>query len=156
MLFVVVHACSILPFLFQLSSLSPPDEDVEIGVPRHIKPPPPLILALKPLNCIMQALPPIPTHPVELSTLKKMAHRLVDTVSNLTRHGQFSHTEFRARVDVDRPARDNKWDDFVDITLRRLLADDSLLMSAPNVQQLFAAGKVLFGDAILRRPLHKF
>ena len=65
---------------------------------------------------------PVPTNPVELSAFRRRARRLVDTVSDLVRHGPHTYAGFQARVDADRPARDNGWDHFVDVCLRQMLA----------------------------------
>ena len=70
---------------------------------------------------------PVPTNPVELSAFRRHARRLVDTVSDLVRHGPYTYAAFQARVDSDRPARDNGWDHFVDVCLRQLLARNSPL-----------------------------
>ena len=43
---------------------------------------------------------PLPTNPVELSALRRRARRLVDTVSDLIRHGQHSYAAFRARAEA--------------------------------------------------------
>ena len=67
---------------------------------------------------------PVPTNPVELSAFRRRARRLVHTVSDLVRHGLHTCAAFQAHVDADRPARDNRWDHFVDICLRQVLARD--------------------------------
>ena len=66
----------------------------------------------------------VPTNPVELLALWRRAQRLVDTVSDLIRHGPHTYVAFQACVDADRPARDNGWDHFVDLCLRQVLARD--------------------------------
>ena len=66
----------------------------------------------------------VPTNPVELSAFRRRARRLVDTVSDLVRHGPHTYAAFRACMDANRPARDNGWDHFVDICLRQVLARD--------------------------------
>ena len=65
---------------------------------------------------------PVPTNPAELSAFRRRARPLVDTVSDLMRHGPHTYPALQARVDADRPARDNGWDHFVDIRLRQVLA----------------------------------
>ena len=70
--------------------------------------------------------PPVSTNPVELSAFRRRARRLVDTVSDLVTHGPHTYAAFQARVDADRPARDNGWDHFVDICLRQVWARDPL------------------------------
>ena len=67
---------------------------------------------------------PVPTNPLELSALRRRARRLVDTVSDLVRHGPHTYAAFQARVHADRPARDNGSDHFVDVCLRQVLARD--------------------------------
>ena len=63
----------------------------------------------------------VPTNPAELPAFRRRARRLVDTVSDLVRHGPHTYAAFEARVDADRPARDNGWDHFVDVCLRQML-----------------------------------
>ena len=67
---------------------------------------------------------PVPTNPVELSALRRRARRLVDTVSDLIRHGPHISAPFQARMDAGRPDRDNGWDHFVYLCLRQVLARD--------------------------------
>ena len=67
---------------------------------------------------------PAPTDPVELSAFRRRARHLVDTVSDLVRHGPHTYAAFQARVDADRPAKDNGLHHFVDICLRQVLARD--------------------------------
>ena len=81
---------------------------------------------------------PFPTHPVELSGFRRRARRLVDTVSDLVRHGPHTYAAFQARVDADRPGGDNGWDHFVDICLRPVLARDPPPYNAPDIQAQFA------------------
>ena len=91
----------------------------------------------------------VPTNPVELSAFWRHARLLVDTVSDLVRHGPHTYAAFQARVDADRPARDNGWDHFVDICLRQLLARDPPPYNAPDIQAQCAAGMVPFGVNLL-------
>ena len=91
----------------------------------------------------------VPTNPAELPAFRRRARRLVDTVSDLVRHGPHTYAAFQARVDADRPARDNGWDHFVDVCLRQMLARDPLPYNAPDVQAPFAAGTVPFGVHLL-------
>ena len=87
-------------------------------------PPPPALLSVACLALVSNmSLPPIPTNPVDLSTLRRPARRLVDAVFAITRHGQHGYAAFWARVDADHPARDNGWDHFVDLCLRRVLVN---------------------------------
>ena len=87
---------------------------------------------------------PVPTNPAELSAFRRRARRLVDTMSDLVRHGPHTYAAFQARVDADRPARDNGWDHLVDICLRQVLARDPPPYNAPDIQAQFAAGMVSF------------
>ena len=93
----------------------------------------------------------VPTNPAELSAFRRRARRLVDTVSDLVRHGPHRYAAFQARVDADRPARDNGWDHFVDVCLRQTLARDPHPYNMPDVQARFAAGTVPFGVHLLNR-----
>ena len=97
---------------------------------------------------------PVPTDPVELSGFRRRARRLVDTVSDLIRHGPHTYAAFPARVNADRPAKDNGWDHFIDICLRQVLARDPPSYNAPEIQAQFAAGMVPFGVHLLNR-LHR-
>ena len=92
---------------------------------------------------------PVPTNPVELSAFRRRAWRLVDTVSDLVRHGPHTYAAFQARVDADRPPRDYGWDHFFDICLRKVLANDPPPYNAPDIQAKFAAGMVPFGVHLL-------
>ena len=79
----------------------------------HPPPPPgPSFLACLALISNM-SLPPIPTWSRQPS-----GDVPVDTVSNLIRHGRHTYAVFWARVNADRPARDNRWDHFVNLCLR--------------------------------------
>ena len=98
---------------------------------------------------------PVPTNPVELSAFRRRARRLVDTVCDLVRHGPHTYAAFQARVDADRPARDNGWDHFVDVCLRQMLARDPHPYNAPDIQAQFAAGTVPFGVHLLNRLLRR-
>ena len=98
---------------------------------------------------------PVPTNPVELSAFRRRARRLVDTVSDLVRHGPHTYAAFQARVDADRPARDNGWDHFVDVCLRQTLARDPHLYNASDIQAQFVAGTVPFGVHLLNRLLRR-
>ena len=95
----------------------------------------------------------VPTNPAELPAFRRRARRLVDTVSDLVRHGPHTYATFQARVDADRPARDNGWDHFVDVCLRQMLARDPHPYNAPDVEARFAAGTVPFGVHLLNRLL---
>ena len=95
----------------------------------------------------------VPTNPAELPAFWRRAGRLLDTVSDLVRYGPHTYAAFQARVDADRPARDNGWDHFVDVCLRQMLARDPHPYNAPDVQARFAAGTVLFGVHLLNRLL---
>ena len=95
----------------------------------------------------------VPTNPAELPAFRRRARRLVDTVSDLVRCGPHTYAAFQARVDADRPARDNGWDHFVDVCLRHMLARDPHPYNAPDVQARFAAGTVPFGVHLLNRLL---
>ena len=97
--------------------------------------------------------PSVPTNPAELLAFRRRARRLVDTVSDLVRHGPHTYAAFQARVDADRPARDNGWDNFVDVCLRQMLARDPHPYNMPDVQARFAAGTVPFGVHLLNRLL---
>ena len=94
-----------------------------------------------------------PTNPAELAAFWPRARRLVDTVSDLVRFGPHTYAAFQARVDADRPARDNGWDHFVDVWLQQMLARDPHPYNAPDVQARFAAGTVPFGVHLLNRLL---
>ena len=94
-----------------------------------------------------------PTHPVELSAFRRRAGRLVDTVSDIVRHGLHTYAAFQARVDADHPARDNGRDHSVDICLRQVLARDLPPYNAPDIQAQFAAGVVPFRVHLLNRLL---
>ena len=72
---------------------------------------------------------------------------------NLVRYGPHTYAAFQARVDADRPARDNRWDHFVDVCLQQMLARDPHPYNAPDVQARFAAASVLFGVHLLNRLL---
>ena len=98
---------------------------------------------------------PVPTYPVELSAFQRHARRLVDTVADIIRHGPHAYVAFQARVDANRPARDNGWDHFIDICLRQVLARDPSLYNAPDIQAQFAAGTVPFGVHLLNRLLRR-
>ena len=92
---------------------------------------------------------------MELSAFRRPGPRLVDTVSDLIRHGPHTYVAFQARVDADRPARDNGWDHFIDISLRQVLARDPPLYNAPDIQAQFAAGTVPFRVHLLNRLLRR-
>ena len=100
---------------------------------------------------------PVPTNPVELSAFRRRAWRLVDTASDLVRHGPHTYAAFQARVDADRPARNNGWDHFVDVCSWRVLARDPPPPPyiAPDIQTQFAAGTVPFGVHLLNRLLRR-
>ena len=98
---------------------------------------------------------PVPTNPVESSAFRRRARRLVDTVSDLVRHGPHTYAAFQARVDADRLARDNGWDHFVDVCLRQMLARDPHPYNAPDIQAQFAAGTVPFGVHLLNQLLRR-
>ena len=100
------------------------------------------------------SLPRIPTNPTGLSALRRGARHLVDAVSNLIKHRRNLYAAFRARMEADRPARDNGWDHFIDLCLRRVLVNDTPPLNAPDVQVQFAAGAVPFGVHILLQLLH--
>ena len=95
----------------------------------------------------------VPTNPAELPAFRRRARRLVDTVSDLVRHGPHTYAAFQVRVEANRPARDNEWDHFVDVCLRQMLARDPHPYNAPDVQARFAAGTVPFGVHLLDRLL---
>ena len=95
----------------------------------------------------------VPTDPAELPAFRRRARRLVDTVSDLVRHGPHTYAAFQARMDADRPARDNGWDHLFDVCLRQMLARDPHPYNAPDVQAQFAAGTVPFGVHLLNRLL---
>ena len=76
----------------------------------------------------------VPTNPAELSAFRRRARHVVDTVSYLVRHGPHTYAAFQARVDADRPARDNGWDHFVDVCLRQVLAREPDPYNAPDIQ----------------------
>ena len=97
----------------------------------------------------------VPTNPAELSAFWRRARRLVDTVSDLVRHRPHTYAAFQARVNADRPARDNGWDHFFDFCLRQVLACDPQLYNAPDIQARFAAGTVPFGVHLLNRLLQR-
>ena len=90
----------------------------------------------------------------ELPAFRRRVRRLVDTVSDLVRHGPHTYAAFQARVDSDRPARDNRWDHFVDVCLWQVLARDPHPYNAPDIQARFAAGTVPFGVHLLHQLLH--
>ena len=95
----------------------------------------------------------VPTNPAELPAFRRRARRLVDTVSDLVRYGPHTYAAFQARVDADRPARENGWDHFVDVCLQQMLARDPHPYNVPDVQARFAAGTVPFGVHLLNRLL---
>ena len=97
----------------------------------------------------------VPNNAAELPAFQRRARRLLDTMSDLVRQGPHTYAAFQARVDADRPARDNGWDHFVDVCLRQMLARDPHPYNAPDVQARFAAGTVLFGVHLLNRLLRR-
>ena len=101
--------------------------------------------------------PLVPTNPTELSALHRRARRLVDAVSDLITHGQHSYASFQARVEADRPAKDNREDRFVNLYLWRVLVNDPPpcpRFNGCDVQVQFATGAVPFRVYILNRLLH--
>ena len=131
------------------SGQSAPDRGMRLRHPNS--PHSPVLSVARPVFVRIMSLP-VPTNPTEFSALRRRARRLVDTMSDLITHGQHTYAAFQARVDADRPAKDNGWDHFVDLYLWQVLVPPPPF-NAPDILAQLAAGTAPFGVHLLNRLL---